>query len=433
MRFRGWQHMSKSTKTVIPAKAGQAKHRTEASLPALKGRASQRRVIQKTNGLVPRLRFPEFRDAGGWAIKPLGKILSIGNGKDHKHLPDGDVPVYGSGGYMRSVNDYLYDGESVCIGRKGTIDKPVFLSGRFWTVDTLFYTHSFRNALPRFVFALFQSIEWLKHNEAGGVPSLSKANIAKIEVAIPEVKEQQKIADCLSSLDALIAAQVDKIDALKTHKKGLMQQLFPREDETVPRLRFPEFRDAGEWKEKKLGRLIEEYREKSTKQDEFEVLTSAREGLVRQRDYYDNSRITERNNVGFNVIPPCYMTYRSRSDDRRFFFNENNLGITGIISTYYPVFRMLDGSNKFFVELLSQYSRKIGKHSVGTSQTVLSMNELRKIELPIPKKEEQQEIADCLSSLDALIAAYTEKLDALKAHKTGLMQQLFPRPEAVGV
>src|SRR5690625_3067252 len=154
--------MSKSTKTVIPAKAGQAKHRTEASLPALKGRASQRRVIQKTNGLVPRLRFPEFRDAGGWAIKPLGKILSIGNGKDHKHLPDGDVPVYGSGGYMRSVNDYLYDGESVCIGRKGTIDKPVLLSGKFWTVDTLFYTHSFRNAIPRFIFALFQNIKWLK-------------------------------------------------------------------------------------------------------------------------------------------------------------------------------------------------------------------------------------------------------------------------------
>src|SRR5690625_7425813 len=100
--------MSKSTKTVIPAKAG----------------------IQKTKGLVPRLRFPEFRSAGEWAIKPLGKILSIGNGKDHKHLPDGDVPVYGSGGYMRSVNDYLYDGESVCIGRKGTIDKPVFLSGK---------------------------------------------------------------------------------------------------------------------------------------------------------------------------------------------------------------------------------------------------------------------------------------------------------------
>ncbi len=180
---------------------------------------------------LPKLRFPEFEGAGEWKLKPLGKILSVGNGRDHKHLPEGDIPVYGSGGYMRRVNDYLYDGESVCIGRKGTIDKPVLLSGKFWTVDTLFYTHSFRNSLPKFVYALFQNIAWLKHNEAGGVPSLSKSNIEKIEVAIPEEDEQQKIADCLASIDSLITAQTQKLDTLKTYKKGLMQQLFPVMDE----------------------------------------------------------------------------------------------------------------------------------------------------------------------------------------------------------
>lgn len=177
---------------------------------------------------LPKLRFPEFMDEGGWELKPLGKILSVGNGKDHKHLPNGDIPVYGSGGYMRRVNDYLYDGESVCIGRKGTIDKPVLLSGKFWTVDTLFYTHSYKNSLPKFVYAVFQNIAWLKHNEAGGVPSLSKTNIEKIEVAIPKENEQQKIADCLSFLDDLISAQTQKLEYLKFHKKGLMQQLFPQ-------------------------------------------------------------------------------------------------------------------------------------------------------------------------------------------------------------
>ncbi|MGP1425401.1 MAG: restriction endonuclease subunit S, partial [Ottowia sp.] len=125
---------------------------------------------------LPKLRFPEFKEEEGWQLKLIGEILSIGNGRDHKHLSDGDIPVYGSGGYMRSVNEYLHDGESICIGRKGTIDKPFFLNGKFWTVDTLFYTHSFKKSLPRFVYALFQNIEWLKHNEAGGVPSLSKTN-----------------------------------------------------------------------------------------------------------------------------------------------------------------------------------------------------------------------------------------------------------------
>ena len=102
--------------------------------------------------LVPKLRFPEFD--GNWERKKIGKILTIGSGKDYKHLSEGDIPVYGTGGYMTSVNNYLYDGESVCIGRKGTIDKPRFLEGKFWTVDTLFYSHSFNNSIPKFVYLL---------------------------------------------------------------------------------------------------------------------------------------------------------------------------------------------------------------------------------------------------------------------------------------
>ena len=175
----------------------------------------------------PRLRFAEFRGTGSWTRSSFEKLFSIGSGKDYKHLNTGNVPVYGSGGYMLSVTDYLYDGESVCIGRKGTINKPIFLSGRFWTVDTLFYTHSFKECLPSFIYAIFQQIDWLKHNEAGGVPSLSKINIEKIITAIPKLPEQQKIADCLSSIDELITAETQKLETLKTHKKGLMQQLFP--------------------------------------------------------------------------------------------------------------------------------------------------------------------------------------------------------------
>jgi len=198
-------------------------------------------------GMLPVLRFPEFQGLGLWEVKPFDELFTIGNGKDYKHLSSGEVPVYGSGGYMLSVNDYLHDGESVCIGRKGTINNPMFLTEKFWTVDTLFYTHSFNDCLPRFIYSIFKNIDWLKHNEAGGVPSLSKINIGKIKVAVPKPNEQQKIADCLSSIDELVTAQTQKLDALKAHKKGLMQQLFPAEGETLPKLRFPEFQDAGEW------------------------------------------------------------------------------------------------------------------------------------------------------------------------------------------
>lgn len=105
---------------------------------------------------VPKLRFKEFSDE--WVEKPISKALKIGSGKDYKHLNIGDVPVYGTGGYMLSVDKYLYDGESVCIGRKGTIDKPIFLNGKFWTVDTLFYTHSFNNSIPKFIYSIFQKL-----------------------------------------------------------------------------------------------------------------------------------------------------------------------------------------------------------------------------------------------------------------------------------
>ena len=182
--------------------------------------------------LVPERRFKEF--SGEWDKKPINDILTIGSGRDYKHLSDGDIPVYGTGGYMLSVDSYLYDGESVCIGRKGTIDKPMFLKGKFWTVDTLFYTHSFKENIPRFIYLLFQKINWYKYNEASGVPSLSKVTIGKINIFIPKPKEQQKIANCLSSLDSLIEAQNKKVEVLKAHKKGLMQQLFPSETVKKP-------------------------------------------------------------------------------------------------------------------------------------------------------------------------------------------------------
>lgn len=178
------------------------------------------------------------------------------------------------------------------------------------------------------------------------------------------------------------------------------------ESTLTPKLRFPEFRGIGDWKSVKLSIVLEEYREKSTVQDQYEVLTSARRGLIRQKDYYGEGRITDRDNVGFNIIPPNYITYRSRADDRLFYFNENDLGITGIISTYYPVFRVVDGSNKFFIELLAHHRTTVGKHSVGTSQTVLSFPMLGRVKLSLPPTNlEQQKIAECLSSLDGLIAA----------------------------
>ena len=167
---------------------------------------------------------PEF--SGEWDEYAIGEILSIGNGRDYKHLHNGDIPVFGTGGYMTSVDDFLYDGESVFVGRKGTINKPLYYNGKFWTVDTLFYTYNFTDVLPKFVYCLFQTINWLKYNEASGVPSLSKATIEKIKVRIPSMDEQDKLSNLLFLLDKRIEVQNKIIEKLETLIKGIRHKVF---------------------------------------------------------------------------------------------------------------------------------------------------------------------------------------------------------------
>jgi len=183
-------------------------------------------VMQKIFSQEIRFRGDDGEVFGDWVERKLGEVVKIGSGKDYKHLGTGDIPVYGTGGYMLSVDKFLYDGESVCIGRKGTIDKPMYLSGKFWTVDTLFYTHSFNNSIPKFIHFVFQRINWKKYNEASGVPSLSKTTILNIKINLPSLKEQTKIANFLSSIDKKIEQINSQIDESKRFKKGLLQQMF---------------------------------------------------------------------------------------------------------------------------------------------------------------------------------------------------------------
>lgn len=172
-----------------------------------------------------------FKDDNGnnfedWEEKRIGNILSIGSGRDYKHLNLGNVPVYGTGGLMTYVDSFLHQGETVCIGRKGTIDKPMYFNGDIWTVDTLFYTHTFVDSIPKYVFYVFQSINWKQHNEASGVPSLSKSTIEQISINVPSVPEQTKIADFLSAIDEKIELVSIQIEETQEYKKGLLLQMF---------------------------------------------------------------------------------------------------------------------------------------------------------------------------------------------------------------
>jgi type I restriction enzyme S subunit len=162
-----------------------------------------------------------------WEVKNVGKLLKIGHGRDYKNLKSGNVPVYGTGGYMTSVNDYLYEGETVCIGRKGTIDKPFYHTGKIWTVDTLFYTYGFNGCIPKFIYYAFCLVDWFAMNEASGVPSLTSKNIEDVLLRIPVSKDEQTaIANVLSDMDTEISALETKLAKYRTLKTGMMQQLL---------------------------------------------------------------------------------------------------------------------------------------------------------------------------------------------------------------
>ena len=383
--------------------------------------------------VVPTLRFPEFQNTEGWKEYKLKSLCEIGNGKDYKHLGSGNIPVYGSGGYMTSVDDFLYDGESVCIGRKGTIDKPIFLTGKFWTVDTLFYTHSFHNCLPKFLYLIFQHINWYKYNEAGGVPSLSKTTIGEINVFVPvgekgELKEQQKIVNCIFSLDELIEATAQKVEALKEHKKGLMQRLFPAEGKNVPDLRFPEFqRQATKWQSTLLGAVVDY---ENGRAHENEIDDEGNFIVVNSKFISTDGEVVKRTNTPYcladkeDILMVLSDVPNGRAIAKCFFVDES-----GKYTVNQRICRLRSKkvNNKFLFYLINRNPYFLSFDD-GVQQTNLRKNDVLECPLMIPSSPiEQQKIADLLSSIDDLIIATEQRAKSLEKHKKGLMQQLFPK------
>ena len=183
------------------------------------------KMFPKNGEQKPEIRFYGFTD--DWEQRKLGDIIEVGSGMDYKHLEEGNIPVYGTGGYMLSVNKALSENkDAIGIGRKGTIDKPYILKAPFWTVDTLFYCIPSLNNDLNFVHCLFQNVDWKKKDESTGVPSLSKTIISNIEVFIPKYNEQQRIGQYFSTLDHLITLHQRKCDKLKEIKKYMLQNMF---------------------------------------------------------------------------------------------------------------------------------------------------------------------------------------------------------------
>ena len=201
---------------------GLYKRKTE-NLKLLK-KACLQQMFPNDGETVPKIRFTGF--TGDWEEVKLGDVVKVNSGRDYKHLNFGNIPVYGTGGYMLSVDESLSDNDAIGIGRKGTIDKPQLLRTPFWTVDTLFFMIPEKNNDLLFLYALSQGIEWAKLDESTGVPSLSKINIENIVKYFPSFPEQAAIGGFFLNLDMQISAQAQILEQYKKLKMAYLHKMF---------------------------------------------------------------------------------------------------------------------------------------------------------------------------------------------------------------
>ena len=399
---------------------------------------------------TPKLRFPEFREDGEWGETPLDELSTrIGRKVGTKQLTP--VSITAGLGFVdqtkkfgrriagQQYKNYTHIHRGDFVYNKG--NSKTFPQG------CIYQLKEFEEAAASAAFICFKLNEdcvdhyfqglfecnthgrkLLKFITSGarsdGLLNINATDFFSIGLPLPPRKaEQQKIATCLSSLGELIGAESRKLDALKAHKKWLMQHLFPREGETRPRLRFPEFSAEGEWDVKPLSIVAENL-------DNKRVPITAKDRERGEIPYYGASGVVD------------YV--------RKHLFDEDLLCVSedgaNLVARTYPIAFSISGKtwvnnhahvlrfeDRFTQQMVESYlnALDVGDYLTGMAQPKLNKAMLDSIPIPLPEPEEREHVATCLSSLDQLTVAQNDKLEALNNHKKGLMQKLFPSPEDV--
>lgn len=413
--------------------------------------------------IIPQLRFPEFLETEGWEIKEVGEIFQVTRGYVLsmtlvKELPTEDYPypVFSSqtknNGLAGYYNEYLYENAITWTTDGANAGDVNYRDGKFYCTNVcgvLLNEQGFANLC---IAELINSVS-KKHVSYVGNPKLMNGVMSKIQIPVPSIPEQQKIASCLSSLDELIAAHNDKLDALKDHKKGLLQNLFPQESETVPKVRFSEFKCDGEWVEEKFG-------------DVYSFLVT--NSFSRAKLNYENGEVK---NIHYGDIHTKFSTLFDISREDVPFINPG-ISIEKIREECYcqegdiifadasedlndvgKSIEIINLNGELLVSGLhtlmarqmektleigfggylfkSNWIRKqIQREAQGAKVLGISTGRISNIKISFPRNpKEQQKIASCLSAVDELITAQQEKIEELQLHKKGLMQGLFPKIE----
>lgn len=409
---------------------------------------------------TPQLRFPGLTRE--WSFEKLGEVFDFRNG----YTPSKNNPEYWIGGNipwfrMEDIREKgnilsdsilhitpeaikgagLFKAYSIIIATSATIGehalvKTDYLANQRFT--NLFPKKKYEGKIDMMYayYYMFIVDEICKNNiNIGTFASVNMITFSRIPFPIPPtLAEQQKIANCLSEQDKLIDAQGQKVDTLIEKKKGLIQQLFPQPGETTPRLRFPGFVD--DWDEKKLSDVFDRLMNKNSEDNKIVLTISAQYGLISQLDFFKKS-VSASDVTGYYLLHKGDFAYNKSSSQGKPVGAIKPLKLydKGVVSTLYICFRCKDPKeigfweqyfdagifDKEIMTIAQEGARNHGLLNVPT-------NDFFGLCVKMPKPAEQQKIAECLTALDELITSESAKLDSLKDHKKGLMQQLFPQP-----
>ncbi len=389
--------------------------------------------------VVPALRFPEFRELDRWEILPIGYLCQILNNQ-RKPIPEilrvkGPYPYYGASGIVDYINAYIFDEELLLIGEDGAkwgaYENTAYIAnGKFWVNNHAHVLRPIRVNIVVLKNYLIQ-LDLTQYITGAAPPKLTLGKLKEIGIPISKnPQEQQKIADCFSTLDELIEATSQEVDALKEHKKGLMQRLFPAEGKDVPDLRFPEFQGMKGWEKKQV-------------KDFGEVITGNTPSK-KEENYWNGDFVwvTAQDFKG-KYINDSILKLTKLGKDRARVIPKDSVLVTCIASIGLNAINKVECStnqqinticcnqeyNYEYVYYLVTYNTKNLKQLAGqTAVPIITKKSFEEFEVyVIENYDEQQIIADCLSSIDELIEATSQKVEILKEHKKGLMQQLFPK------
>lgn len=395
--------------------------------------------MEQKNKIVPELRFPEFVKDGEWNQESISSTCEVLNNRRKpitgSERKKGIYPYYGASGIIDYVDNYIFDEKLLLIGEDGAkwgaYENTAFIvDGKYWVNN---HAHVLKpiGITHKLLESYLVKLDIHSFITGAAPPKLTLGKLKEIPIPVPKnPKEQQKIADCLTSLDELITAHNDKLETLKNHKKGLLQNLFPQEGQTVPNYRFPEFMNDGDWEIKTVSEVA--YYENG-KAHEQHIIINGKYKVVNSKFISTDGEVVKYTNEALCLadINDTLMVLsdvpNGRAIAKCFYVDKSN---TYTVNQRICKLKPLDINGKILYYLLNRNPYFLAFDD-GVKQTNLKNDDVLNCEIVLPKKtkiqKEQQKIADCLMEIDNLITAQTEKIEQLKAHKKGLMQGLFPK------